>query len=86
MIGTRDRVSHARGLVDVGRFGDVGPATTPLVARTDKKRSPLVQRLVLETQHPYAHNADRRETVRIEGARKLLVTFDERTRWDAGEA
>lgn len=48
---------------------------------TDKKRSPVVQRIVLETDHPYAHNADRKEMVKIEGARKLIVSFDERTRF-----
>lgn len=36
--------------------------------------------LVLESAHPYEHNADRRETVRVKGARKLLINFDERTR------
>lgn len=45
-----------------------------------KTRSLVAQKLVLETEHPYAHNADRKELVKVNGARKLIVSFDERTR------
>lgn len=36
--------------------------------------------LSLETEHPYTNNADWKETVRIEGAKKLIITFDDRSR------
>lgn len=39
------------------------------------------KKLVFETEHPYSHNADRKQTVRIEGAKKLIVTFDDRSRY-----
>lgn len=50
--------------------------------RTDLKKmaTPRATRVVLESEHPYAHNADRKETVRIEGAKKLIVCFDDRSR------
>lgn len=40
----------------------------------------MPQKVVLETEHPYAHNADRKETVKVDGAKKLFIAFDERTR------
>ena len=41
---------------------------------------PAAKPLTLETEHPYTNNADWKETVRIEGAKKLIVTFDDRSR------
>ncbi|CAM9863518.1 unnamed protein product, partial [Hapterophycus canaliculatus] len=46
--------------------------------------TPRATRVVLESEHPYAHNADRKETVRIEGAKKLIVSFDDRSRTEHG--
>lgn len=51
-------------------------------ARADLKKlaTPQTKKVVLESEHPYAHNADRKETVRIDGAKKLIVSFDDRSR------
>lgn len=38
------------------------------------------KKLVFESEHPYAHNADRKQAVRVEGATKLIITFDDRSR------
>lgn len=55
-------------------------------ARADLKKmaAPQTKKMVLETAHPYSHNADRKETVRIEGAKKLIISFDDRTRCAKG--
>lgn len=45
-----------------------------------KMATPQTKTVVLESDHPYAHNADRKETVRVEGAKKLIISFDDRTR------
>lgn len=59
-----------------------GPYFSPAsLARTGLgKMVPAAKPLSLETEHPYANNADWKETVRIEGAKKLIVTFDDRSR------
>lgn len=51
------------------------------LARTGLGRmAPTAKPFSLETEHPYANNADWKETVRTPGARKLIVTFDDRSR------
>eukprot|EP00752_Nemacystus_decipiens_P002251 g2132.t2 len=49
-----------------------------------KMAAPQPKKAVLESEHPYTHNADRKETVRIEGAKKLIISFDDRTRTEHG--
>ncbi|CAM9143892.1 unnamed protein product [Scytosiphon promiscuus] len=49
-----------------------------------KMATPRATRVVLESEHPYAHNADRKEAVRIEGAKKLIICFDDRSRTEHG--
>lgn len=52
----------------------------PVRADLKKMAAPQTRKMVLESEHPYSHNADRKETVRIEGAKKLIISFDDRTR------
>ena len=40
--------------------------------------------IVLESTHPYSNSQDVYETVRIPGARKLKITFDEQTETEHG--
>lgn len=51
-------------------------------ARADLKKmsTPRTNKMVVESAHPYSHHADRKETVLIEGAKKLVVSFDDRSR------
>lgn len=53
-------------------------ATGP--ADLKKMATPRAAKVVVESEHPYSHNADRKETVRIEGAKKLVISFDDRSR------
>ena len=70
-----DRLNaRTRGLCASSRL--VGPARADL----KKMAAPQTKKVVLESEHPYSHNADRKETVRIEGAKKLIVSFDDRSR------
>lgn len=45
-----------------------------------KMATPRATKVVVESEHPYSNNADRKETVRIEGAKKLVISFDDRSR------
>ncbi|CAN0181713.1 unnamed protein product [Pylaiella littoralis] len=49
-----------------------------------KMSAPRTNKVVVESEHPYSHHADRKETVHIEGAKKLLVSFDDRSRTEHG--
>ncbi|CAM9280265.1 unnamed protein product, partial [Ectocarpus sp. 13 AM-2016] len=49
-----------------------------------KMATPRATKVVVESEHPYSHNADRKETVRIEGAKKLVISFDDRSRTEQG--
>lgn len=45
---------------------------------------PAPKPVVLESSHPYDHNADDYHTVEVRGAKKLIVTFDPQTCSEAG--
>lgn len=57
------------------------PSLLLVSAGFPKVASPSAKNLVFESAHPYMHNADQKQAVRVEGAKKLMISFDERSRW-----
>jgi hypothetical protein len=55
-------------------------APLPSAAKLSASRKPLI----VESDHPYSHNLDQYTPVRIPGAKKLIVTFDEQTAVENG--
>ncbi|CAM9310758.1 unnamed protein product [Chrysoparadoxa australica] len=53
-------------------------------AQHEKEGPSTPKVLVFESDHPYQHNANRKQVVEIKGAKKLLISFDPRTRTEHG--
>lgn len=52
---------------------------------TEESTAPVTSKsLVLESNHPYDHNLDQYTPVRIPGAKRLLISFDEQSATESG--